>query len=226
MKHHRIETFTGRYPFLGPIIYMLSIQYFCIQWVVAMAWKVPYSWLHNVISDLGNTACGQYGSHFVCSPLHSLMNASFIMLGCTMAAGSLLIYQEFKKSPASLVGFSLMALAGAGTIVVGLFPENTVHALHTGGAFQPFFFGNISLVILGSSLQIPRLLRTVTILTGCIALIAFGLLVTNHYLGLGSGGMERLTAYPQTCWLIIFGSYMSRRHYLSMKRHGRPKFRV
>jgi hypothetical protein len=32
---------------------------------------------------------------------------------------------------------------------------------------------------------------------------------SSHYLGLGEGGMERIVAYPQTLWLIFFGTYLS-----------------
>src|SRR4051812_21773515 len=123
MKSGRmVAAFNDKYPMIGPLVWVLSAQYFLIQIIVASAWSLAYSWKFNVISDLGNTACGQYAGRYVCSPDHALMNASFILLGITMAAGSLLIYQEFKESRASLVGFSLMALAGFGTMLVGLFP--------------------------------------------------------------------------------------------------------
>lgn len=213
----RIKTFTDRFPFLGPTIWMLSIQYYLIQVEAAMAWKTPFSYLHNTISDLGNTGCGHYGGRVVCSPLHSLMNASFITLGVTMALGALLIYQEFKESRASLVGFSAMAIAGVGTVLVGLFPENSISIVHTTGAFLPFFIGNLGIVVLGSALDVPKSLRIYTLFSGIVALGAFGLFVTHHYLGLGIGGMERLTAYPQTMWLIVFGIYISRNHMRSIR---------
>jgi hypothetical membrane protein len=191
----KIKTFTDRYPLVGPTIWILSVQYYLIQIIVARAWQVPYSALHNTISDLGNTACGNYGAQFICSPLHSLMNASFITLGLTMMAGSPLIYQEFKESRANLTGFGSMALAGFGTVLVGLFPENTVSALHSLGAFLPFLVGNLGIVVLGFSLDIPKPLRLYTLATGIIALIALAFFTTNHYLGLGIGGMER---HPET----------------------------
>ena len=209
MRRTQIAVFTDRYPLLGPLIYVLAIQYYCVQIIVAAAWNPPYNWFRNVISDLGNTACGTY----VCSPLHGLMNASFIMLGLTMTIGSLLIYQEFKENKASLIGFSLMMIAGAGTILVGLFPENTVHVLHTFGALLPFLFGNISLIVLGDSLRLPTPFRVITIGAGGVALVAFVLYVSGQYLGLHGGGMERLVAYPQAFWLIAFGAYMSRKEY-------------
>src|SRR5882724_1557857 len=102
----RIQTFHERYPLVGPVFWLLSIQYFIIQVVVAMAWSVPYSLSQNTISDLGNTACGQYGDRHVCSPLHPLMNGSFMIFGVTMIAGSALIFHEFRKSTASAAGFS------------------------------------------------------------------------------------------------------------------------
>ena len=59
------------------------LQYYVVQLIVALAWRVPYSWNGNTISDLGNTMCGKYGSRVVCSPLHGIMNVSFVALGVT-----------------------------------------------------------------------------------------------------------------------------------------------
>jgi len=215
---HKIRSFHDRYPYLGPLFWVLSIQYYLIQLIVAAAWtRAHYSWLHNTISDLGNTVCGPYGTWLVCSPLHMLMNASFIVLGSTMILGSLLVYHEFQRSTGSAIGFSFMAMAGLGTALVGLFPENTVSALHVLGAALPFILGNFSLLVLGKSLTLPRALRVYTVLSGGIALIALGFFVTHTYLGIGQGGIERITAYPQTIWLIVFGAYIARDHYLRQR---------
>jgi hypothetical membrane protein len=220
MKMMRVKVFTDRYPFLGPVIWMLTIQYFAVQLIVASAWHIPsYSWRFNTISDLGNTVCGSLiNGRFACSPLHTLMNASFICLGILMASGSLLIYQEFREDIGTLVGFSLMALGGLGTILVGLFPENTVSSLHIVGAGLPFVLGNISLIVLSLALyKRISLSRIYTFMSGLIPLIALVLYINHNYLWLGLGGMERLVAYPQTVWLIFFGIYMSRNHYLQPK---------
>lgn len=209
----RIRTFTERHPFIGPAVWMLTAHYFITQVVVAAAWKTPYSWLHNPISDLGNTECGLYAGRYVCSPLHGLMNASFILLGLLMALGSLLIYQGFKKSEGTLLGFSFMATAGLGALLVGAFPENTISSLHTLGALLPFLFGNLALVILAFALDMPGTLRIYTLLSGIIALLALVAYGLGFYFGLGEGGMERLVAYPQTIWLIVFGIYISAHRY-------------
>lgn len=210
----RLAVFTDKYPLLGPLIWLLSLQYFAVQVVTAAAWPYPgYSWTHNLISDLGNTSCGSYAGRPVCSPQHALMNASFILLGLTMALGALLIYQEFRESRASLLGFSLMALAGAGTVLVGLFPENTISLMHDIGAALALVIGNVSLLVLALALKrLPPALRLYSGLTGVITLVAFLLFRLQLYLGLGQGAMERLVSYPQTVWLIVFGLYMTHSH--------------
>lgn len=208
-----IKTFNDKYPLVGPAFYIASIQYFIVMAVVAMNWATHYSVFQNTISDLGNTVCGAYGGRYVCSPLHAWMNLSFILLGVTMIIGSTLIYYEFRKSTWTWLGFSFMALGGIGTALVGLFPENTVSAAHIVGAALPFAIGNISLLILGKSLDMPRLLRIYTISSGLVSLGALTLFITHNYLGIGIGGMERLTANLQTVWLIVFGLYMSSSRY-------------
>jgi len=209
----RIRTFSDRYPLVGPSFWLLSVQYFLTQYFVARAWRMPFSLRFNTISDLGNSACGAYAGRYVCSPDFSWMDASFIVLGVSMILGSGLIYHKFRRSSASRLGFTAMALAGFGTVLVGLFPENTTHYLHFVGALLPFLIGNLGLIILGLSLDISKGLKIYTILSGGIALVGFVLFITRHYLGLEIGGMERVTAYPQTLWLIVFGLYMSKNHF-------------
>ena len=124
-----------------------------------------------------------------------------------MFFGSLLLYQQFKNNRGLLIGFSCMAVSGLGSLLVGLFPENGVATLHITGATLSFFVGNLGLVILSMTLSIPKSLRIYTFLSGALALTALGLFLNHNYLGLGEGGMERVVAYPQTVWLIVFGIY-------------------
>ena len=210
---HQVAVFTDKYPLVGPIIWILSVQYFVAQLIVASAWSPAYSWAHNLISDLGNTLCGPYLGNTVCSPAHGLMNLSFIALGITMALGSLLIYQEFRENKWSLVGFSLMALAGFGTILVGVFPENTIGGLHHLGAFLALGVGNLSLIIIAMALhRVRHSFRIYTIVSGAISLLAFALFALGIQFGLGAGTIERVASYPQTIWLILFGVYMTGSH--------------
>ncbi len=215
----RITVFTNRYPLVGPLFWIMSAQYMAMQAIIASTWHNPsYSWLHNAISDLGATLCGPYSGRMVCSPYFNFMNASFVLLGFTMIAGSVLIYQKFAKTRGSRLGFSMMALGGLGVILVGLFPENEVPVMHAIGAVPAFVAGDAAMIVFGLSLGLGKKMRLYSIASGVIALSAFVLYVTHHYLGLGEGTMERLAGYPQTFWLIAFGVYMSRPHFA---RHGR-----
>jgi hypothetical membrane protein len=212
----RIKIFTDKYPLIGPTFWIISIQYFVIQLIVALGWTVPYSFSNDTISDLGNTVCGIYSGRYVCSPYFTWMNVSFVVLGATMIAGSTLIYQEFRKNTVNKIAFILMALAGLGTILVGIFPENTISFLHYAGALLPFLLGNVALVIFGFSLGFEGKFKIYTIASGVVALIALVLFSIHIYLGLGIGGIERLVAHPQTVWLIAFGIYMSKDRFAVM----------
>jgi len=195
---------------LGPMLWILCIQYYAVQLIVAIAWRMPYSLTQNTISDLGNTACVTYGGRLVCSPLHTLMNVSFVLLGTLMIAGSILLSRTFHKSPIARVALTFIAIAGLGTIVVGIFPENTIRTFHIVGAALPFVIGNIGLLCFGFVSGIPRVLCNYALVFGLISLTTLVLFVTHHYVGIGIGGTERIVAYPQTIWLIIFGIYEMR----------------
>jgi hypothetical membrane protein len=188
---------------VGLILWALCIQYYLLQVLVAWVWKVPYSLTQNTISDLGNTACGMYGSRFVCSPLHEAMNISFVVLGTLMVVGSILLYRGTQKSFVSLGGFSLILVAGLGALLVGLFPENTVSTLHIIGAGLSFVAGNVGLLFFGFVAGVSRSLRLCALIFGVVALCALVAFLTHQYFGIGIGGMERLVAYPQTIWLIV-----------------------
>jgi hypothetical membrane protein len=224
-KVGKMVMFTDRFPLMGPLVWILAGQYFAAQIVAAGVFRGGYSWRANVISDLGNTGCGEYYHRFVCSPDSGIMNASFILLGIIMALGSLLIYQEFRESRASLAGFGLLALGGLGAILVGVFPENTISGLHAIGAVLALGVANLSLIILALALRCVRAsLRLYTLATGVVSLAAFFLYIFGIYFGLGQGGMERLASYPQSLWLMLFGLYMTASHLRRKKLgHGREQ---
>lgn len=207
----RMLAFADRHPAAGPVAWLLSIQFFIVQVVVASVWKPPYSWRLNAISDLGATSCGRFDDRFVCSPLHGLMNGSLVLLGLCMTMGSPLLYQALRSRR---VGFSLMAVAGAGAIVVGIYPEDTLFWAHITGQDLAFLFGNIALIVIGSSRRLPRWVRWYSGASGVVALVGLHLFLSHHRFFLGLGGMERVVAYPLTIWLIVLGTYMwnSRNH--------------
>lgn len=195
----------------GSLLWVASLQYYIVQLAAGAVWaRSPgYSWTHNTISDLANTHCGLYGSRLVCSPWHMLMNASFIVLGFTMIVGAGLLYRSTIPRLLAKLGFVCMISSGIGSIVVGCWPENIASLPHVLGATLAFVLGNIGIILLGVSWRrLPVLLRVYSVLSGLIGLTASALVASNIYAGFGVGGMERLAAYPQSIWMIVFGCYL------------------
>lgn len=197
----------------GALLWASSIQFFIAQVVVALGWNAPYSLTARYISDLGNTACAVYpvgSSIFMCSPWHAGMNASFLLLGLTMAAGAVLIAAAFRTGWARAAGLFLISVAGFGVFLVGLFPENENIAVHTAGAALNFISGNLGMIVLGGAGRGSRRFDRVSQAMGILGLVGTVLFVEGRYLGLGQGGMERVAAYPLTVWLSWAGVHFWR----------------
>lgn len=187
--------------------WILNIQFFVAQVIVGLSFKPTYSLVNNTISDLGNTECSLYGSREVCSSLHLPMNLSFILLGLTISFGAFIYWRCLANDKLSSLGFLLLGLSGLGSILVGLYPENSISSAHIIGAALSFIFGNIGLILVSLSAKssLKRSLKYISVVAGTIALVATLLLATNNYLYLGLGGIERIAAYVQTIWMTAFG---------------------
>jgi len=215
----RVKSFADDHRWIGPSLWMASVLYFLDQIFVGWVWHPPYSFVSNTISDLGNTRCGQYGGSYVCSPRNLWMNVGFVGLGLVMSSGALLLHQEFtererRERRASFWGFLCLGLGGLGVILVGVRPENTVRILHLTGAGLAIGIGNLGILLVGFAVRLPVRLRGYSIFFSLVSLVALLLFAFQRYFGLGAGGMERLAAYPETIWMIRFGIYVSRDHYL------------
>jgi hypothetical membrane protein len=196
---------------VGAVAWVLSVQFFITQVVVASAWVRHFSLKTDYISDLGNTVCTvslANSAHAVCSPWHLAMNVSFMVLGVTMIIGAVNTRHAFPPGWVRTLASVLFSLAGIGVFVVGVYPENTVRELHALGAGLNFMGGNIAMIVFGLALaQRPPhpALRNFSIISGALGLLGTLLFVSGHYLGLGLGGMERVAAYPMTVWQIVAG---------------------
>jgi hypothetical membrane protein len=214
---------------MGPAIVVLSSWFFAAQVLVAWVFRPQYSFVSNVISDLGNTACPPPHSN-ICSPRWFVWDATVFFLGVALLVGSLLIFTEFsfskhrRERAAALAGFVCLALGGLGAILVGFVPENlNWFHLHTVGTAAAIGFGQLGILILGLVLrQIPDWLREFMIVTSLIVLLAGISIAFKHQFGTGAGGSERLAQYPESVWLILFGFYISRDHYRN-NVIGRPR---
>jgi hypothetical membrane protein len=202
---------------VGALAWLLAVQFFVAQVAVASAWAIPFSLKTRYISDLGNTACGHYpprSSLIVCSPWHAGMNASFVIVGITMAVGAILTRTAFEAGWCRRLAVPLFVAAGLGVVMVGVYPENENINNHSIGAGINFMAGNAALILFG--LAVPPTSRQpqfvgFSIAAGIVGLVATVLFVSRHDLALGPGGIERLAAYTITIWQIVAGLVIWRR---------------
>lgn len=203
---------------LGGALYVAAtFQYAVAQIVVAASWNPPYEWFNNYISDLGNTACGMFAvphgtPAFVCSPLHAVMNASFVLSGLLVIAGTGLLWGAWPGRKMTAASQVLWIVSGLGKLGVGLAPENRNIALHTVAALS---IPVASAAVLLLSLAILRQRRALALvglglfamaLIGTVSSIAAQSAGPALLFGLGVGGMERLASYPANVWLVVLGT--------------------
>ena len=152
-----------------------------------------YSVKTNFLSDLG--AVGQRTTLLWDSQL--FVSAILWLLGVCLL---------FRRSGKSRGVWALFVLAPVGQLVVSVFPENTVLALHTVGALLAFVAGGLSAVYTYRLTSSP--FRYLSVLLGATSLLSFALFVSGRFLGLGAGGMERMIVYPIALWLVVIGGYV------------------
>ncbi|MGB6500066.1 MAG: DUF998 domain-containing protein [Thermoplasmata archaeon] len=212
---------------LGPLVHR-SVHHAAIVWliaslqfVLAMAivqwrWTTPYNLRTFYISDLGNTVCGNFPTssmHYVCSPWHVVFDGSVIALGLLTILGVLLVRSAFPDRSSRTLGLGLLALAGIGSIGVGLSPENVNLTVHSVSALLAFAGGNVGLIVLGFAMFRDTRwdgYRSYTLFSGLVGLVALILFITHAYVGLGVGGMERLTVAPLLLWLVVASIHLLR----------------
>lgn len=200
---------------LGAVLWICCLQFFVFERIGILAWQGHYSLSQNVISDLGALGCSLTGPHPICSPLHAVMNASFVAQGFLISGGAALMWPGRRSGMGP--GLCLAGLAGPGVTLVGLFPENTIYALHYFGAAENF--GLLTLAAFAFALTFARrnapLRAAVSLLVAILGTTGMILLAQHEYLGFGEGAVERLVAYPLPLYLAFLG--------MGFLREGRDK---
>jgi hypothetical membrane protein len=199
----------------GACLWVLTLQYFVAEAVSISRWQGSYSLSRNYISDLGAAGCGVVATGLtettesVCSPLHALMNASFVLQGLLITCGAVLVWPFFPRGFLWAIALLLIAASGLGVLAVGFSPEDTTPKLHFLGAVENFVCCNAGMAIMGVAMspwrRSTRNLGLVALVFGIVGLTGIGLMAMHLYLGLEVGGMERLVAYPFPLWLASMG---------------------
>lgn len=190
---------------------VVLLQFFVAEQIARLGWSGHYSMARDYISDLGAAR----------SRMHWVMNGSFVLQGFLIFFGSVLVRRMFPPRLFDRTVVFLLAIAGVGVLLVGLFPEDADFRLHMLGAVVHFLGGNIAMTLLGlmmirRSVCEPPATRAkgwITFVAGSIGLLAtlaLGLRGTPSWAASGwdAGTVERLAAYPLPLWLTWTGFLM------------------
>ncbi len=189
----------------GALLWVGCLQFFLVEQMAQLRWRGHYSFRFNYISDLGTAG----------SPLHGVMNASFLLQGVLIAGGALMLPGFTSPRVAGALARGCLLLAGAGVALVGWAPEDGDTNLHIAGARAHFLFGALAMTLWGASLASRRRSAGQGRHAAAVAFAAGGLAIAGDLLllfpagplgsVLGGGGIERLAAYPLPLWLALTG---------------------
>jgi hypothetical membrane protein len=198
---------------LGAACWVLTVVFFIGQAVAQAASTVPYSLAGNYISDLGNTACGTFtqGAYRadVCSPLHGVMNATFVVTGLLMLGGAVGTRRAWPRRRLTTAGLVLLVLAGAGEVLAGFRPENVSLGLHAIGAVFGIAGANVGVLLLAIAVwRTAPWTAILSLVVGVLGLVSFLLFGSVPSVGLGTGLVERLAGYPVVVWMIVVGCFL------------------
>lgn len=143
----------------------------------------------QVISDLG------------VGPTAWLFNSTIFIFGLFLIISAYLLLNIGTNRYFTI----LIGLAGIGAIFVGLFPE-TQGIPHGMAATMVFLSGGLCALTGYHVFRGPFSIFSPVL--GSITLFAMILFASNLYFGVGTGGMERMMAYPLIMWALGVGAYL------------------
>jgi hypothetical membrane protein len=179
----------------GALAWLLTLQFFVVETVVQLQ-AHGYSRADALISELGAGT----------SPGHLLMNASFVVQGLLIAAGTMLLRPALAGT-AGRVAPALLTAAGIGVLVVGVFPMDGRQAVHEAGAGLYLVGGGLGLIALAYAVRRrSEALGTALALLGLVGTAMTVFFVAGITSTLGEGGTERAAAYVLPIGLAIAGA--------------------
>ncbi|HSX06997.1 MAG TPA: hypothetical protein VLG92_04720 [Candidatus Saccharimonadia bacterium] len=199
----------------GMACLLMLVVFFVGQAVTQLGVSAPYSAKNQSISSLGITACGNFKEpqpkqwFYVCSPLHIVMDATFVLCGALiMLATTLALRPLWPGGRLRKAGLALLFFGGIEEIVAGFSPLNLnlfLHSLSGGLAISAL---NVGLVLLGfAAIKKQPGLGWFTLGWGAVGIVGSIMDGKPPYAGLGYGGWERVAGFAFPVWGICLGVY-------------------
>lgn len=214
-----------------------------VLWVLAgIAWLTDealaaaafpgYSYATNYISDLGVPEVGGFQGRAIDSPLHVLMNVTFIGQGVLFAVAGVLAARavgDAARRTARTVAI-VAVVHGVGLTLVGVFHgsqasvENGTGVLHVIGAAAAIIGGNVVAIVAGvgsGRVGAFRGYRLASVLLGIVGLVSLVMLLVDSASSavtvLPDGVWERASVYTVIGWELLTGVLVLSR---LVQRHG------
>ncbi|WP_089099397.1 DUF998 domain-containing protein [Streptomyces hyaluromycini] len=199
---------------LGAVILVVNaLQWVIAEAVTAAAWNdPPYSYARNYISDLGVPDCGaRFQGREICSPAHTLMDASFALQGILFAAGVVLL-ASLIEGRARRVVTVLGVTHGVAFVLVGIFhgsaegPKYNL-VIHVGAAIAGILCANTVVIVAGRlrSLGLARPYRVFSVTVGVLGLLSeLGVAISTGT----AGAFERGGIYSWLLWSAVTGTLL------------------
>lgn len=192
------------------------------QIIGLVRWRGMYSLIENRASDFGVTECtvlrDYFGTRYVCSPAHIVVNSFTVVSGLLVVVGAVLIILTARRERDGAVNPTavLIGLSGLFTMIVGLVPSDVHGTLHTivlvahavalWGAMEVLTdaatrhaedTGDAHPLIYGAYLPITRVVEFFSVVALLTLVFSGGSVMP--------GAFERVVYESLTAWTVVFG---------------------
>lgn len=174
-----------------------------------------YDYATNYISDLGVAQVGSFQGRAIDSPLHALMNATFVTQGVCFAVVAAVACVGAARCVVVTVAV-VAVVHGIGLALVGTFHggqgsvDDGTSVFHVLGAAAAIISGNVVAIIVGagsSAVGAPRTYRVTSVVLGTVGLVALVMLVVDSGSSaidlLPDGVWERGAVYTLIAWELL-----------------------
>lgn len=202
----------------GALCMVALVLFFAGQIVAQTHVSRPFSVHDEPMSNLGITSCDYYQAFqngtwaYVCSPLHTVMNAAFVLYGLfVMLSVGLAVQALWPGRRLKSWGLAVAFLGGIELVIVGASPVDRLPVLHNVAGSLALLGLNTSLVLLAAAaFKTNRILAWFTLLCGVAGLTAFIMTFIWPYTWLGYGGWQRVSVCAFACWGVCTGAFWLR----------------
>ncbi|MGY1704813.1 DUF998 domain-containing protein [Geodermatophilus sp. SYSU D00697] len=186
----------------GPLLVLAGAAVLLAVITAEALYPAAYDSTTNTVSDLA----AMRPENVVQQPSAAIFNVTMIAAGLAIAAAIALLGRALPLSAALPLGGLALGMVG-----VGVFPGNTVMAVHQLVSLLAFVSGALAAIL--TARLLPRPLRPVQLLFGVVALaVLLGYEVLGDlavFASLGEGGTERWIVYPVALSLVVLGSALA-----------------